>query len=262
SILRGLADLLLAASHIIKTFAGVHALRGISFDLAAGEVHALVGENGAGKSTFIKIITGAEHADSGPLTVPGRVVHRMDPPTARALGIAAIYQNPALFPHLTVAENIALPLDGGRALRRVDWSARRRRASQLLEQVGADIDPNRTVDALSMPERQLVEIAKAIGANARIVIMDEPTASLTDREIDRLLDVVRRLRAAGAGVIYISHKLEEIFACADRITVLRDGESIATRPCAAIDRGGLVRLMIGRELTAGYPQRPLPLGDL
>jgi rhamnose transport system ATP-binding protein len=256
------SDLLLAATNITKTFAGVHALRGMSFDLAAGEVHALVGENGAGKSTFIKIITGAERADAGTLTVAGRSVHRMDPPTARALGIAAIYQNPALFPDLTVAENIALPLDGGRALRRVDWNARRRRASQLLEQVGAAIDPDRAVDALSMPERQLVEIAKAIGANARIVIMDEPTASLTDREIDRLFDVVRRLRAAGAGVIYISHKLEEIFAIADRITVLRDGESMATRPRGAIDRGELVRLMIGRELTAVYPKRPVPLGDV
>ena len=259
---QGLSDLLLAATNITKTFAGVHALRGISFELAAGEVHALVGENGAGKSTFIKIVTGAERADSGTLTVAGRAVHRMDPPTARALGIAAIYQNPALFPDLTVAENIALPLDGGRVLRRVDWNARRRRASQLLEQVGAAIDPDRTIDALSMPERQLVEIAKAIGANARIVIMDEPTASLTDREIGRLLDVVGRLRTTGAGVIYISHKLEEIFTVADRITVLRDGESVATRRRGEIDRGELVRLMIGRELAAVYPKRAVPLGDV
>ena len=131
-----MAGLLLEAAHITKTFAGVHALRGVSFDLAAGEVHALVGENGAGKSTFIKIVTGAESADSGTLTVAGRAIHRMDPPTARALGVAAIYQNPALFPGLTVAENIALPLDGGRAFGRVDWRARRRNASQILKQVG------------------------------------------------------------------------------------------------------------------------------
>ncbi|PYR10277.1 MAG: D-xylose ABC transporter ATP-binding protein [Acidobacteria bacterium] len=257
-----MAGLLLEAAHITKTFAGVHALRGVSFDLAAGEVHALVGENGAGKSTFIKIVTGAESADSGTLTVAGRAIHRMDPPTARALGVAAIYQNPALFPGLTVAENIALPLDGGRAFGRVDWRARRRNASQILKQVGAAIDPDREVGRLSMPERQLVEIAKAIGANARILIMDEPTASLTEREIGGLLEVVRRLRAAGAGVIYISHKLEEIFAVADRVTVLRDGESIATRPRGQIERGELVRLMIGRELTTMYPKRVVPLGDV
>jgi rhamnose transport system ATP-binding protein len=257
-----LGELLLQAAHITKTFAGVRALGGVSFDLAAGEVHALVGENGAGKSTLIKIITGAERADSGTLTVGARAIHRMDPPTARALGIAAIYQSPALFPGLTVAENIALPLDGRRAFGRVDWHARRRNARQILEQVGAAIDPDREVESLSMPERQLVEIAKAIGANARILVMDEPTASLTEREIDILLDVVRRLRAAGAGVIYISHKLEEIFASADRITVLRDGESIATRRRGQIERGELVRLMIGRELTAMYPKRAVPLGDV
>jgi len=257
-----LAALLLEAAHITKTFAGVHALRGVSFDLAAGEVHALVGENGAGKSTLIKIVTGAESADSGTLTVAGRAIHRMDPPTARALGVAAIYQNPALFPGLTVAENIALPLDGGRAFGRVDWRARRRNASQILKQVGAAIDPDREVGRLSMPERQLVEIAKAIGANARILIMDEPTASLTEREIGGLLEVVGRLRAAGAGVIYISHKLEEIFAVADRVTVLRDGESIATRPRGQIERGELVRLMIGRELTTMYPKRVVPLRDV
>jgi rhamnose transport system ATP-binding protein len=255
-----LSDLLLQAVRITKTFAGVHALRGVSFDLRAGEVHALVGENGAGKSTLIRIITGAETADAGALTIAGRAVPQMDPGTARSLGIAAIYQHPVLFPGLDVAENIALPLDGGHAWRRVDWTARRNRAAQLLEQVGAAIDPSRQVDTLSMPERQLVEIAKAIGASGRILIMDEPTASLTGREIDHLLDVVRRLRARGAGIIYISHKLDEIFAVADRVTVLRDGESIATRRRDEIDRGELVRLMVGRELAAVYPKRAVPIG--
>jgi rhamnose transport system ATP-binding protein len=250
-----LSSALLDATSITKSFAGVHALRGVSFDLRAGEVHALVGENGAGKSTLIKIITGAETADSGALAVAGRAVQRMDPPTARSLGIAAIYQQPALFPDLTVTENIALSLDGARALRRIDWKARRQTALQLLEQAGAAIDPDRLAETLSMPERQLVEIAKAIGANGRILIMDEPTASLTEREIDNLFQVVRRLRARGAGVIYISHKLDEIFAVADRITVLRDGESIAMRRRDDIDRGELVRLMVGRELAAVYPKR-------
>jgi rhamnose transport system ATP-binding protein len=258
----GVCSVLLEATSITKSFAGVHALRGVSFDLRPGEVHALVGENGAGKSTLIKIITGAETADSGAVTVAGRVVPRMDPPTARSLGIAAIYQHPALFPDLDVTENIALSLDSGRAVRRVDWHARRRMARDLLQQVGAAIDPDRLAETLSMPERQLVEIAKAIGASGRVLIMDEPTASLTAREIDNLLGVVRGLRAHGAGVIYISHKLEEVFAVADRVTVLRDGESVATRQHDQLDAGELVRLMVGRELAAVYPKRSVPLGEV
>jgi rhamnose transport system ATP-binding protein len=255
-------QLLLEAVAITKSFAGVRALRGVSFELQAGEVHALVGENGAGKSTLIKIITGAESADSGSLIVAGQAVQHMDPATARSLGIAAIYQHPVLFPGLTVTENIALPLETGGALRRVDWKARRGNAVRLLEQVGAAIDPDRTAESLSMPERQLVEIARAIGADARILIMDEPTAALTDREIDNLLQVVRRLRGAGVGIIYISHKLQEIFAVADRLTVLRDGESIATRRRGEIDAGELVRLMVGRELSLVYPKRPVPFGAI
>ena len=195
------------------------------------------------------------------MTIGGRALKQLDPAAARSLGIAAIFQHPSLFHGLTVAENIALPLDGGHPFRRVDWASRRRRASQLLEQIGASIDPDRDVESLSMPERQLVEIAKALGANARILIMDEPTASLTAREADRMLDVVRHLRASGAGIIYVSHRLEEIFALADRITVLRDGESIATRPRGEMTAPELVRLMVGRELAAVYPKREVPLGD-
>ncbi len=258
----GRVPALLEAISISKAFAGVKALRGVSFELRAGEVHALVGENGAGKSTLIKIVTGAETADSGTLTVDGRSIQHMDPSVARTLGIAAIYQHPLLFPGLTVTENIALPLEGGRALRRLDWKERRRTAVRLLDQIGAAIDPDRDVETLSMPERQLVEIAKAIGANARIVIMDEPTASLTEREVDHLLEVMRRLRAGGAGIIYISHKLDEIFAIANRITVLRDGESILTRRCEETHAGELVRAMVGRELGVVYPKRSVPLGSV
>ena len=241
---------LLTLRGISKTFAGVHALRGVSFNLHAGEVHALVGENGAGKSTLIRVVTGAETPDTGTVTVAGHAVPRMDPATARSLGIAAIYQHPVLFPGLTVAENIALALEGRRLWRRVDWRARRSRAVELFELVGAAIGPDRDADTLSMPERQLVEIVKALDANARVLVMDEPTASLTDREIDRLLDVVRRLRARGAGIIYISHKLDEVFAIADRVTVLRDGESVATRWRGELDPAELVRLMVGREPVA------------
>ena len=201
---------LLEALAITKSFGAVRALQGVSFDVRPGEVHALVGENGAGKSTLIKIITGAERADSGTLRIAGRDVPHIDPASARALGIAAIYQQPSLFPHLTVAENIALSLESGRAWRPIDWKRRREAAAAMLARVGASIDPERTVDTLSMPEQQIVEIAKAIGGSARVVLMDEPTASLTEREVEGLFDVVARLREQQVGVIYISHRLEEI----------------------------------------------------
>ena len=251
---------LLSASGISKSFEGVRALREVSFDLNAGEVHALVGENGAGKSTLIKIMTGAERADAGTLAVAGRTVPDMSPAMARSLGIAAIYQQPSLFAHLSVAENIALSLEAGRVWQRVDWAARRRRAADLLDEAGAAIDPDRLAGTLSMPEQQMVEIAKAIGAHARIVIMDEPTASLMDAEIERLFSVIGLLRAQGGGIIYISHRLEEVFAVSDRITVLRDGEAVATQATAAIDRPALIQTMVGRPLNDVFPKRPIALG--
>jgi rhamnose transport system ATP-binding protein len=253
---------LFEAAAISKSFAGVRALKGVSFDLRAGEVHALVGENGAGKSTLIKIITGAEQPDAGTLTIAGQTVPHMTPATSRALGIAAIYQQPALFPDLTVAENIALALETGGAWTRIDWPGRRRRAGELLERVGVAIDPDRLVETLSMPEQQIVEIAKAIGTNAKAVIMDEPTAALTDREVDRLFEVVRRLRGQGVGIIYISHRLDEVFALADRITVLRDGETVATRVAGEVTRPELIALMIGRELATVFPKRAVEQRDV
>src|SRR5438067_6512509 len=177
---------LLEARSIHKSFAGVSALKDVSFDLLPGEVHALVGENGAGKSTLIKVMTGAVAADSGTLAIAGTDVSRNDPATARSLGVAVIYQQPSLFPHLTIAENIALAIERRRPWRRVDWKARRRQAIELLGRTGASIDPERIAGSLSMPEQQMVEIARAIGAGARILIMDEPTASLTGREVERL----------------------------------------------------------------------------
>ncbi len=253
--------MLLQASSIAKSFGAVRALNGVSFDLQPGEVHALVGENGAGKSTLIRIMTGAERADSGTLAVSGRLVRHMDPGTARSLGIAAIYQQPSLFPHLTVAENIAIALERG-TWRRIDRKRRSQQAADLLDRVGAGIDPQRLVETLSMPEQQLVEIAKAIGSEARIVIMDEPTAALSDREVERLFDVVGLLRRQRAGIIYISHRLDEVFAIADRITVLRDGETIATRATREVERGELIRLMVGRELDAVFPKRSVATADV
>src|ERR1700675_2547048 len=192
---------LLEAKSISKSFAGVRALKNVSFELLEGEVHALIGENGAGKSTLVKVITGAIQADSGTLEIRGRPVPHNDPGISRSLGIAAIYQQPSLFPHLTVAENIALALESGGVWRKVNWKERSRRAQELIERVGGSIQVERLVATLSMPEQQIVEIAKAIGADAKILIMDEPTASLTDREVARLFQVIAALRAEGAGLV-------------------------------------------------------------
>jgi rhamnose transport system ATP-binding protein len=253
---------LIEAFGITKSFAGVQALRGVSFELRAGEVHALIGENGAGKSTLIKIMTGAVAADAGTLRVGGHVVTDNDPGKARSLGIAAIYQQPALFAHLTVAENIALALESGSGWRKVDWAGRVRRASELIARAGAAIDPERLVSTLSMPEQQIVEIAKAIGAEAKVVIMDEPTASLTDSEVASLFRVIGLLRSEGSGIIYISHRLEEITAIADRITVLRDGETIGTRAASEVNREQLIAMMVGREVAAVYPKREIEQGSV
>ena len=244
---------LLTLSNVAKSFGAVRALKGVSFELRPGEVHALLGENGAGKSTLIKVITGAHHPDAGTIELEGRTLERLNPGSARALGIAAIYQQPALFPDLSVAENIALALENPAVARRVHWTNRRKRALELLQKLGAEINPEAEVRQLSMPEQQLVEIARSLGAGAKILIMDEPTASLTRKEVELLYAVVRSLRASGVGIIYISHRLEEIFALADRVTVLRDGESIGTNAIDQVNETQLIRMMVGREISTVYP---------
>ena len=253
---------LLSLSGIVKSFAGVRALDGVSFDVRAGEVHALVGENGAGKSTLVKVATGAHLPDEGEVAIGGRAGLRLDPLAARRLGVAVIYQQPALLPDLTVAENIALGEEQGGAWRRVRWAARRRRARELLDRVGARLEPDARVHRLRMPEQQLVEIARAVGTDARVIFMDEPTASLSAREAAHLFAVIRELRGRGAGIVYVSHRLEELFELADRATVLRDGRLVACRPMAELDRPALIRLMVGRELASAYPERRRRRGDV
>ena len=274
---RVMTEPLLRLSEVTKHFGAVQALKGVSFDLHGGEVHALLGENGAGKSTLIKIITGAHQPDSGKIDIGGDPVAHLSPASAHKLGIACIYQQPALFPDLTVAENIALRLEPTSPIRKVKWPARHTRATELLGQIGAAISPDTEVRSLSMPEQQLVEIACALGTRARIVIMDEPTASLTQQEQQLLFKVVKELRASGVGVIYISHRLDEIFQLADRVTVLRDGESVGTRFVKPLNRSivesehgsplrrfnastsesltesELIKLMVGREVSHIYP---------
>lgn len=253
---------LLIASGLTKTYGGVHALKSADFELHAGEVHALVGENGAGKSTIIKILSGAVQPDSGVITLGGETIAHNNPVLARRLGISVIYQQPALFPDLTVAENIALTIDNPSPWRKIDWRVRRDRAQTLLDSVGAAIDPGTRVSELSMPEQQLVEIARALGANARVLILDEPTASLTDREVEKLFAVIRGMRARGVGVIYVSHRLEELFQIADRVTILRDGAVIGTKMMTEVDRDELIHLMVGRQLSAVFPKREVAQGDV
>jgi rhamnose transport system ATP-binding protein len=254
--------LLLAVSGVAKAFAGVQALRGVSFDLFPGEVHALVGENGAGKSTLIKVITGAHQPDRGTLELEGRRLEHNSPLLSRSRGIAAIYQQPALFPDLSVAENMALGFESGGPWRIIDWRARRARAKELLGRIGAEIDPDAPASALTMPEQQMVEIAKSLGGQAKVLIMDEPTAALPEHEVANLFRVVRELKEQGVGIIYISHRLDELYALADRVTVLRDGQTVATRPMKELERPELIRLMVGREISTIFPRRDAPEGDV
>jgi rhamnose transport system ATP-binding protein len=253
---------LLSAENIVKSYSGVHALRDASFELQAGEVHALVGENGAGKSTLIKIITGAVQPDSGTITLNGEAINQNSPALSKSLGISAIYQQPALFPELTLAENIAIAQERAGVFGRVNWNERRRIARDLLDRVGARIDTETIAGTLSMPQQQLVEIARALGADAKVLIFDEPTASLSEEDTQNLFRVIRELKSRGVGIIYISHRLEELHAIADRVTVLRDGQTIGTREMTDIRSEELIRLMVGRDLSAVFPKREVTKGEV
>jgi rhamnose transport system ATP-binding protein len=255
-------DILLRAANITKSYDGIHALKDVSFDLGAGEVQALVGENGAGKSTLVKILTGAVQPDGGTITLDGRPVFANSPQLAKSLGIAAIYQQPTIFPGLTVAENIALGFEGARPWRIVDWKARYRRGSELLQQLDARVDPGADAADLTMAQQQLVEIARALASKARILILDEPTACLSERETKILFEVLRTLRSQGVGIVYISHRLDELSAIADRVTVLRDGAVVATRSLSEVSRQELIQLMVGRELSAIFPKRTITPGEV
>src|SRR4051794_24395953 len=246
-------DWVLEAREITKSFGGIRALKGVSLQLFPGEVHALVGENGAGKSTLIKVLTGAIQPDSGEIWLRGERLENSSPALTRALGISVVYQEPALFPDLTVAENLALGKERRRPWHRVAWKARSRSASELLRRVGARIHPNRLAGELSMPEQQLVEIAKALDANTSVLILDEPTASLGEQDTENLFRIVDELRHAGTAIVYISHRFEELFRLAQRVTVLRDGNSIETRPIAGTKTDDLIRLMVGRDMNAAFP---------
>jgi rhamnose transport system ATP-binding protein len=253
---------LLRLSGISKSYGGVRALKSVSFEQRAGEVHALLGENGAGKSTMIKIIAGATSPDTGTIELAGERLENITPSRARQLGIAVIYQQPALFADLTVAENIALRDEPPGAWRRVNWPRRRERACALLSRVGSTIDPDATVRSLTMSQQQLVEIAAALGSHARLMILDEPTASLGEQDAQNLFRVIQELRGQGVGIIYISHRLAEVIQIADRVTVLRDGAMVTTRAAAGITPPELIQLMVGRSLDVVFHKSVAPIGDV
>ncbi len=240
---------------ISKSFPGVRALSDISFDVKPGEVHALLGENGAGKSTLIKIMSGVYQPDSGTMELDGKPTSFASPEEAQDAGIATIYQELLLFPELSVAENIFMGHAPKGRFGAIDWGTMRERAHEVLELLDIrDLDVRATVGALSVGNRQRVEIAKALSHNARILIMDEPTAALTERDVERLFGIVRLLRSRGVAVVYISHRLEEVFLLADRVTVLRDGEFVATKPVSETSNDDLIQMMVGHRVDQLFPK--------
>jgi rhamnose transport system ATP-binding protein len=247
---------------ISKSYGGVQALAGVSFAIRPAAVHALVGENGAGKSTLVKILTGVVQSDEGELLIDGNPRRIGDPQTAHRLGIVAMYQEPTVFPDLTVAENVFAGRHPRSGLRTVDWGEMRSEASRILGELGVDFGPDTPVRGLGVADRQLLEIAKALSSSARLLIMDEPTAALSPHEVENLFATIRRLRERGVAVVFISHRLEEVGAIADTVTVLRDGRHIATRPAAELPHGEIVRLMVGRSLDALFPKEEVEIGDV
>ncbi len=259
-----LGENILELRNISKTFPGVVALKNVNMNVRRGEVHALLGENGAGKSTLIKILSGYHQPDDGgEMLIDGQLVTFRNPKDAIDASIDTIYQELTLCPHMTVAENIVLDkqdLFKGFMQRKQEYQTI---AARALKELGQnEIDPNWLVKDLSIAQQQVVEIAKAFTSNAKIVLMDEPTSSISQSDADRLMDIIRGLRANGVAIIYISHRLHEIGGIADRITVLRDGELVGTVNNSDVTESDLITMMVGRELTNVYPKREVPIGDV
>lgn len=255
-------EVLLKMVGITKAFPGVLALDDVDFDVKAGEVHALLGENGAGKSTLSKIMTGVYEKDSGEIYVRGRKVEIRNPLEAQRLGIRIIHQEFTLINDMSIAENIFIDAMGDRMFSWVPYRRIRAESRALLKRLGLDVPVDTPVRDLSVAEQQIVEIARALREDAAVIIMDEPTAALTDAEVERLMHIIRQLRAEGTGIVYISHKLEEIMAIADRATVLRDGRLVGVRPMAELTRDEMVRMMVGRPLTTLYVRNHVPTTDI
>jgi len=258
-----MSDALVELSGVSKSFGPIKVLKEVNFDVKAGEVHALLGENGAGKSTLIKLMAGVLSIDSGEMRVRGKPAKFASPREAAAQGIATVYQELLLFPELSVAENIYLGHAPRTRWGTLDWPAMRAGARALLDSLDSpDLDVDALVGKLSVANRQRVEIAKALSHDAKLLIMDEPTAALADADVHRLMEVVKRLRDRGVGIVYVSHRLPEIFTLADRVTVLRDGNYIGTKPIAEVTEADLVSMMVGRAIEHLFPKSETAPGEV
>jgi ribose transport system ATP-binding protein len=250
---------LLEAKGIVKDFPGVRALRGIDISLRSGEILAVVGENGAGKSTLNKILGGAQRPDAGTIRVDGNEVQFNSPSDARRAGIVVIHQELSLIPALSASANVFLGQEAGK--RFLPQALERRRASELFQRLGVNIDPDAPCRTLSIARQQTVEIARALASSARVLVMDEPTASLSNNESERLFESMRDMRSRGMAILYVSHRLEEILALADRVLVLRDGQYVTNLPIREVTRERLISLMVGREVTEEFPRRTVKPGE-
>jgi inositol transport system ATP-binding protein len=255
-------EVLLRMTGISKAFPGVQALDDVHLDVEAGTVHALMGENGAGKSTLMKVLAGIYRADSGTIELEGREVHIPDSSTALGLGIAMIHQELSPVPAMTVAENIYLGREPLNRFRLVDHGQMAADARAVFDKWSIDVDPRRVMKTLSVAQMQMVEIAKAISTDARLIIMDEPTSAITEREVDHLHRMIRSLKESGVAIIYITHKMDEVFKIADKVTVFRDGKHVSTLPASELDRQKLITLMVGRELTHMFPKEDVEIGEV
>jgi inositol transport system ATP-binding protein len=256
------AEYLLEVANVRKAFPGVLALDDVQFRLKRGHVHALMGENGAGKSTLMKIIAGIYTPDSGSFKLKGQEIKLASPLDALQYGIAMIHQELNLMNFMTVAENIWIRREPLNALGFVRHVEMRRRTKELFERLDIPLDPETEVRDLSVANRQMVEIAKAVSYDSDILIMDEPTSALTDREVEHLFKIIRTLKAQGKGIVYITHKMNELFEIADEVSVFRDGRFVGEHPAADVTRDDIIRLMVGREITQMFPKETVPIGDV
>jgi rhamnose transport system ATP-binding protein len=253
---------LISARGISKQFAAIEVLRDVDLDLRRGEIHALLGENGAGKSTFAKILAGVHRPTRGTLALNGQTVDVTNPIVAQKLGITLIHQEPISFPDLSVAENLVLGRSDGGPLGRVPWAAMTREARRLMDLLGVRIDVTKPMRGLSIADQQMVEIARALASDSRLIIMDEPTAPLTPKEVETLFGIARRLRDEGRTIIFISHRLEEVRALCDRVTIFRDGNKIATEEIGKLTDADIIRLMIGRPLREFIHKTRASIGEV
>ena len=257
-----MSDYILELKDVVKTFGGVTALNGVHFQLKKGEIHALMGENGAGKSTFIKVITGVHQPDSGVMLLEDEKITSRSTADSAKLGIAAIYQHVTAFPDLSVTENIFMGQEIKNKIGLYDWKTMTKRAKELIEPLSQEIDVNKPMGTLSVAQQQLVEIAKALSRDARILIMDEPTASLTRTECEQLYQIAERLRDEGVSIIFITHKFEDMYRLASRVTVFRDSQYIGSWDVDKISNQKLIAEMVGRELSQMYPEKTAKIGEV